>query len=108
MKNAVLSRLLLVALLSRLLVDAAWGATRNFKAGTTGDWSVAANWVEGSVPDHGDDVYITYTGSLAIISGASSNLKKAGTPTVSSQPPMCPATASTVRSPAGHWPSACP
>ncbi|MBI2439984.1 MAG: hypothetical protein HYV35_01280 [Lentisphaerae bacterium] len=60
--------------LSPLAVDLVWGATRNFQAATTGDWALAANWVEGSVPDNGDDVYITYTGSLAIISSASSNL----------------------------------
>ncbi|MBI2440574.1 MAG: hypothetical protein HYV35_04300 [Lentisphaerae bacterium] len=66
--------LLLGLLISHVLVYPALGANRNFKAATTGDWSVAGNWVEGSVPDHGDDVYITYTGSLAIISSASSNL----------------------------------
>ncbi|MBI2441384.1 MAG: hypothetical protein HYV35_08445 [Lentisphaerae bacterium] len=48
--------------------------TYNWKASTTGDWSVAANWVEGFVPTNGDDAVITNSGVSVILSSASSNL----------------------------------
>lgn len=48
--------------------------TNNWKASTTGDWSDAANWVEGFIPTNGDDAVITNSGASVIISSSSSNL----------------------------------
>lgn len=48
--------------------------TYNWKTNTTGDWSDAANWVEGSAPTNGDDAVITNIGAKATLSSSSSNL----------------------------------
>ncbi len=56
------------------LLSAASGATITWKAGTTGDWAAAGNWVGESVPGDGDRVEITNSGSGVLLSSSSSNL----------------------------------
>jgi hypothetical protein len=43
-------------------------AARTWSGSVSGDWSVTGNWVEGSVPVNGDEVYIP-AGSAAITAG---------------------------------------
>lgn len=55
-------------------VHSAMGESFLWQAATTGDWSVGANWTNGSPPTDGADVVITNVGSSVILSGSTSNL----------------------------------
>lgn len=74
MKQFFVSRCLHIVAFCAICGVTAQAGTFNWKADTTGDWSVAANWLEGSVPTNGDDAVITNIGASAIIASTSSNL----------------------------------
>ena len=64
-----------LAVVALVCVGTAEGATRTWKASTTGDWSDSGNWVEGVVPIAGDDVYVTNSGASAVLNTPSAVLK---------------------------------
>jgi len=57
-----------------MALTSAQGAVRSWKASTTGEWFVAANWVEGAVPDEDDDVFITNANASVLLTNSTPNL----------------------------------